>query len=227
MLACLQRGEADEAEHWLKLAALDQPPEPAAVYTPDLAARAEIALARGLTEVGLGLWRQALDKLREDSARLTGDPFMDPWSLELRSAALAAHALHGRLAPVAAGLAAELRAEVLAKLSDPAGSPAGPGPVEPPGYGTALLALGLAGVAAGDKGAVKLVALAERTPVVRQFPSLSSARSRHLAEHADRAAYADAGSEYAALGPGRAAGAGGAGAAQRRGSRLNRAVDQR
>ncbi|CAM5312513.1 hypothetical protein SFUMM280S_07945 [Streptomyces fumanus] len=97
MLACLQRGEADEAEHWLKLAALDQPPEPAAVYTPDLAARAEIALARGLTEVGLGLWRQALDKLREDSARLTGDPFMDPWSLELRSAALAAHALHGRL----------------------------------------------------------------------------------------------------------------------------------
>ncbi|GHE89388.1 ATP-binding protein [Streptomyces fumanus] len=199
VLACLQRGEADEAEHWLKLAALDQPPEPAAVYTPDLAARAEIALARGLTEVGLGLWRQALDKLREDSARLTGDPFMDPWSLELRSAALAAHALHGRLAPVA-GLAAELRAEVLAKLSDPAGSPAGPGPVEPPGYGTALLALGLAGVAAGDKGAVKLVALAERTPVVRQFPSLSSARSRHLAEHADRAAYADAGSEYAALG---------------------------
>jgi predicted ATPase len=195
VLACLQRGEPDEAEHWLRLAALDQPAEPAAVYTPDLAARAEIALARGLTEVGLGLWRQALEKLREDSARHPGDPFMDPWSLELRSAALAAHAAHGRLEPVA-GLAQELRAEVLGLLSDAGGDP---GPVDSPVYGTVLLALGLAGVAAGEAGAVRLVALAERTAVVRQFPSLSSERSRRLAEHADRAAYADAGSEYAAL----------------------------
>ena len=52
---------------------------------------------------------------------------------------------------------------------------------------------------AGDPAAVRLVALAERMPVVREFPSMSSALSRQAAENADRAAYADARSEYAAL----------------------------
>ncbi|MCZ9338267.1 hypothetical protein NGM37_10810, partial [Streptomyces sp. TRM76130] len=76
---------ADEAEYWLRLSSLDRAPsDPAAVYSPDLAARAEIALARGLTEVGLGLWRQAVERLREDGSQYAGDPFMDLWSLEVR-----------------------------------------------------------------------------------------------------------------------------------------------
>jgi hypothetical protein len=37
-------------------------------------------------------------------------------------------------------------------------------------------------------------------PVMREFASMSSARSRQAAENADRAAYADARSAYAALG---------------------------
>ncbi|WP_320773178.1 ATP-binding protein [Streptomyces sp. CRN 30] len=228
VLACLQRGAVDEAEHWLRLAALDQPAEATLIYTPDLAARAEIALSRGLTELGLGLWRQALERSRQDGALHAGDPFLDPWSLELRSAALAAHAFHGRLEPVA-GLAEGLRERALGMLSGPGpglglGPDAGPGPdaegaapeaggaapdagpVDLPLYGTVLLAVGLAGIAAGnamgtgDAGAVRLVALAERMPVIRQFPALSAARSRQAAENADRAAYADARSEYAALG---------------------------
>ncbi|MER7838270.1 BTAD domain-containing putative transcriptional regulator [Streptomyces sp. NPDC096040] len=206
VLACLQRGEVDEAEYWLELAALDQQPESARIYAPDLVGRAEIALARGLTEVGLGLWRRAVERIREDSVLLAGDPFVDPWALMVQSAALAAHAQHGRLEPVTA-LAGQLRERLLGMLSGSSGSGSAEegssvdrSLVELPVYGTALLALGFAGLAGGDPGAVRLVALAERMPAVREVPSLALARSREAAENADRAAYADARSEYAALG---------------------------
>jgi methenyltetrahydromethanopterin cyclohydrolase len=38
--------------------------------------------------------------------------------------------------------------------------------------------------------------------VLREFPALSAARTRRAAQSADRAAYADAVAEYAALGSG-------------------------
>ncbi|MGW1052410.1 ATP-binding protein [Streptomyces sp. NPDC002521] len=196
VLACLQRGDVDEAEYWLQLAALDQPPESARVYTPDLSARAEIALARGLTELGLGLWRRAVAQTHEDSLLYPGDPFLDPWLLEVRSATLAAHAQAGRLEPVA-DLAEELRERLLGMLSRSGTEHA---PVELPVYGTVLLALGFAGLARGEAAAVRLVALAERMPAVREFPTLSLARSRQAAQNADGAAYTDARSRYAALG---------------------------
>ncbi|MFD7404154.1 ATP-binding protein [Streptomyces sp. NPDC059866] len=199
VLACLHRGEIDEAEYWLGLTALDKQPEAAQIYTPDHPARAEIALARGLTEVGLGLWRQAVEGMREASLLYADDPFMEPWLLQMQSAAVAAHAQHGRLEPVAK-LAGELRERLLEMLSGPSGSSGDRAPVELPVYGTVLLALGFVGLARGDTSAVRLVALAERMPVVREFPTLSLARSRQAAENADRAAYADAESEYAALG---------------------------
>ncbi|MGW3206149.1 ATP-binding protein [Streptomyces sp. NPDC001135] len=201
VLACLQLGEIDEAEYWLGLAALDRPSESAQVFSSDLPARAEIALARGLTEVGLGLWRRAVERIREGSLLYPGDPFLDPWSLEVRSAALAAHAQAGRLEPVAR-LAGELLERLLGMLSAaPADGAAADGaPVELPVYGTVLLALGFAGLARGERGAVRLLALAERMPAVREFPTLSLTRSREAAERADRAAYADARSRYAALG---------------------------
>ncbi|MER5435141.1 BTAD domain-containing putative transcriptional regulator [Streptomyces sp. NPDC002588] len=195
VLACLQRGEVEEAEYWLGLAALDQQSESAETFGTDLPARAEIALARGLTEVGLGLWRQAAERIREGSLLHADDPFADPWSLEIQSAALAAHAQCGRLEPVA-GLAGQLRERLLGMLS---GSPGDGSPVELPVHGTVLLALGFAGLAGGDPSAVRLVALAERMPAIREFPSLSSTRSRQAAENADRAAYDDARSSYATL----------------------------
>ncbi|MFE5814792.1 ATP-binding protein [Streptomyces sp. NPDC056479] len=195
VLASLQRGEIDEADHWLELAALDQQPESARIFAPDLAARAEIALARGLSEIGLGLWRQAVEQLRKDRLLQDYDPFVDPWELQVQAAAVAAHAQHGRLEPVA-GLTKKLRERLLGMLSD-----SGEGsPLELPVYGTVLLALGYAALAEGDPTAVRLIALAERMPVVREFPTLSSSRSRQAGENADRAAYADARSRYAALG---------------------------
>ncbi|WP_329366124.1 ATP-binding protein [Streptomyces sp. NBC_01483] len=195
VLACLQRGEVDEAEYWMGLAALDQQPEPAEIFNTDLPARAEIALARGLTEVGLGLWRQAVEQMREGILLYADDPFVDPWSLTIQSAALSAHAQCGRLEPVA-GLAEQLRERLVGMLSD---SPGDGSPAELPVYGTVLTALGFAGLAGGDRTAVRLLALAERMPAVREYPALSSARSRQAAENADRAAYDDARSSYATL----------------------------
>ena len=65
VLACLQRGEPDEAEYWLRQAEADNTPQQDDFYSPDLGGRAEIALARGLTEVGLGLWRDAVERMPE------------------------------------------------------------------------------------------------------------------------------------------------------------------
>jgi hypothetical protein len=75
--------------------------------------------------------------------------------------------------------------------------------MELPVIGTVLHALGMAGLASGDAtaAAVRMIALAERLRVLRDFqPTMSADRARKAAEDADRAAYADAVSEYAALG---------------------------
>lgn len=200
VLACLQRGELDEAERWLREAP-EQQSEAAMVFSPDLAARAEIALARGLTEVGLGLWRQAVDRVWRHDPRYTGDPYVDPWFLEVQSAAVAAHALYGRIAPVADTV--RNLCSWLLELS-PREEQAD-GHIQIPMPGTPLLALGLAVLADGrdrsdDRSAVRMIALAERLNAHRQFPTLSTARTRKAAENADMAAYSEAVSEYAALG---------------------------
>ncbi|MEU9387376.1 NB-ARC domain-containing protein, partial [Streptomyces sp. NPDC048279] len=122
VLACLHRGEIDEAEYWLGLAVADQPLESDQIFSPELPARAEIALARGLTEVGLGLWRRAAERVREAGALFADDPFVDSWVLQLQSAAVAAHAQHGRPDPVAA-LTAELEGYLLRRLAPLASPP--------------------------------------------------------------------------------------------------------
>ncbi|MFG3285514.1 ATP-binding protein [Streptomyces sp. NPDC048111] len=196
VLACLQRGELDEAERWLELAALEQASDAAQVFSAELGSRAEIALLRGLTEVGLGLWRQAVAQLSEADALYPDDPFVTTWTLQIQATAVAAHARHGRLEPVAE-LAAQLRTtaeELLAHTGQEAQ------PAELPVSGTTLLALGLAELARGRTAGVRLLALAERMRVHRDFPTMSAAAARRSAEDADGAAYADAVSEYAALG---------------------------
>ncbi|MFF4732102.1 ATP-binding protein [Streptomyces mirabilis] len=194
VLACLQRGESDEAEDWLRQAESDSTPQQDDFYRPDLGGRAEIALARGLTEVGLGLWRGAVERMLAAGSLRGGDARLDPWAFLIQSVAVTAHAHAGRL-----GLVTEvvdrLRQRLRTLLCDPAGSPS-----ELPLFGTVLHALGMAGLASGDAGAVRMIALAERLGVMREFqPTMSADRARKTAEGADRAAYADAVSEYAAL----------------------------
>jgi hypothetical protein len=73
--------------------------------------------------------------------------------------------------------------------------------VEGPVCGTLLLALAAVDLSRGAVGSgVALTALAERFEFLRGFqPTMSSARARAAAERADRAAYAEAVSAYAAL----------------------------
>ncbi len=194
-LACLQRGDPDEAEYWLRQAEGDNAPQKEDFYSPDFGGRAEIALARGLTEVGLGLWRRNVERMPDAGPTHSDDPFFDRWLLQIQSAAVTAHAHAGRL-----GLVAEvvdrLRQRLRTLLSGPARSP-----MELPVFGTGLHALGMAGLASGDASAVRMIALAERLRVLRDFqPTMSADRARKAAEAADRAAYSDAVSEYAALG---------------------------
>ncbi|WP_217238499.1 BTAD domain-containing putative transcriptional regulator [Streptomyces sp. AC555_RSS877] len=194
VLACLQRGDPDEAEYWLRQAegaTTTQQDD----YSMDLLGRAEIALARGLTEVGLGLWRSAVQPLPAVGSIHGGDPFFDRWVLEILAVAVTAHAHAGRLELVAEPLD-RLRQGLTSLLSGPSGSP-----MELPVLGTVLHALGMAGLASGDATAVRMIALAERLRALRSFqPTMSADRARKAAEDADRAAYADAVSEYAALG---------------------------
>ncbi|MFB6549815.1 BTAD domain-containing putative transcriptional regulator [Streptomyces sp. NPDC056405] len=194
VLACLQRGDPDEAEYWLRQAEGYSASQQDDLHSPGLGGRAEIALTRGLTEVGLGLWRSAAEGMAEAGPMYSGDPFLDRWVLQIQSAAVTAHAHTGRLELVAEPLD-RLRKGLRALLSGPPGSP-----MELPVAGTVLHALGMAGLASGDASAVRIIALAERLQVLREFcPTMSAARARKAAEDADRAAYADAVSEYAAL----------------------------
>ncbi|MGY1434021.1 ATP-binding protein [Streptomyces reniochalinae] len=198
VLACLQRGDPDEAEYWLRQAAGEDPQQQDAFYMPDFGGRAEIALARGQTEAGLGLWRGAVERLGTAGSAHSGDFWLDPWAFQVQSAAVAAHAYAGRLELVAGPLE-RLWQGLRTLLSRPSGSP-----MELLVWGTVLHALGLAELASGGTatgaGAVRMIALAERVGVAREFgPTMSADRARKAAGDAHRAAYADAVSEYAAL----------------------------
>lgn len=201
VLASLQTGDLDGAEHWLDLAVRHRPEEAVELLTPDLGARAELALARGDTERGLALWRRAVGTLEEVDDPILGSGLpLESWSLEIAAVAVAAHAQHSRLGPVETLLAA-LPDELASLLSQREGGAGRLVPVGFPVCGALLLALGYADLDRGrtDTG-VRLVALADRFRCLRSFqPTMSSTRSRQAAEDADRAAYADAVSEYVAL----------------------------
>ncbi|KAB8163367.1 AfsR/SARP family transcriptional regulator [Streptomyces sp. 3MP-14] len=214
VLACLQRGALDEAEHWLAQAAAEQDARQDAVFSPELGARAEIALSRGRIDEGLRLWRLAVARLEALPVPAGGAAYLEPWGLLVRSVALVAHARHGRLAEVAelpAALWRGLRGQFGGAGCVPeedAATPARPTTAGLPVAGTALLALGLAGVAGGDRAAVRLLALAERLRVVRDFqPTMAPEEPRRTAEETDPAGFAEAAAGYAALSPGELAGA--------------------
>ncbi|MQY03342.1 ATP-binding protein [Actinomadura macrotermitis] len=199
VLATLQSGDVDEAERWLELADRDEMSDAFGAVSFKLGAQAEIALARGRTGEGLRLWRGAVERLTASGIQPPGqNPALDAWALEVRSAALVAHARHGR-ADLVGEIAAELPERLAMLLGDPdAAQPAFV--VEPPLWGAVLLAVAMTDLHGGDARAVRMVALAERLGFLRNFqPTMSTARARADAEKADRRAYADAVSEYARL----------------------------
>ncbi|KOX24434.1 LuxR family transcriptional regulator [Saccharothrix sp. NRRL B-16348] len=208
VLANLQLGDTAEAERWLDgLAhvALDEE-EAAESAGYDLGIRAEVRLARGEVEAGLRLWRGAVDRVR-DTGVLAGVPFdLDPWAVQAWSVAVVAHARHGRLELVAE--VADALPGLLARLlTHPLVKPP-PHLVEQAICGALLVAVAMADLArarrTGDaclaRSAVRMLTLAERFPFPRDFqPTMSAASVRADAERADRAAYHEAVSSYAAL----------------------------
>ena len=210
VLANLQLGDVDEAEHWLEQTAPPRADEPVGTRTYGLGVRAEILLARGEVEAGLRLWRRAVDLLRNAVDPIFGmevDPGLEPWTLEVEAVTVVAHAQHGRL-DLVEELTGKLPERLTTMLANPVANPP-PYLMELPISGALLLALAMVdldlGARAGDELAtgsgVRLVALAERFGFLRNFqPTMSAARARRAAEQADRPAYDDAVSSYAGLG---------------------------
>jgi hypothetical protein len=210
VLANLQLGALDEAEHWLEQMALNRVDEPVGVFSSNLGARAEILLARGEVDTGLRLWRRAVDQLRNPESPIfgIGSPGLEePWTFEIQAVAVIAHAHHGRL-----DLVQDITDEMQNKLSGTLTNAVVPPPASPrdfPVCGALLLALAMVDLDRGERtgdararrSAARMIALAERFCFPRGYqPTMSAARARHVAEHADRSAYADAVSSYADLG---------------------------
>jgi predicted ATPase/DNA-binding SARP family transcriptional activator len=210
MLASLQVGDVDGAEHWLEQTAPPRADEPVGSLTYGLGVRAEILLARGEVEAGLRLWRRAVDLLVNAEGPIFGlevDPSQEQWILEAKAVTVVAHAQHGRLDLVEA-ITGELPHRLSTMLANPVANPP-PYLMELPTCGGLLLALAMVdldrGARTGDERAtrsgVRMVALAERFRFLRNFqPTMSAARARQAATHADRPAYDEAVSAYAGLG---------------------------
>jgi predicted ATPase/DNA-binding SARP family transcriptional activator/tetratricopeptide (TPR) repeat protein len=209
VLASLQVGDVDEAEHWLEQTAPPPVDQPVGTITYGLGIRAEILLARGEVEAGLRLWRRAVDLLTNTQGPIFGvfeDPSQEQWVLEAKAVTVVAHAQHDRL-----DLVEELTGELPHRLSRMLANPV----ANPPPYlmelltcGGLLLALAMVdlnrGARAGNERATRsgarMVALAERFRFPRNFqPTMSAARVRQAAEQADRPAYDQAVPSYAGL----------------------------
>lgn len=199
-LAVLRHGDLDEAEHWLAPTTPDSAEADIGTVTFALGVRAEILLARGRVDAGLGLWRQAVDRLRHADSLFYGIGLdRDPWVLEVQAVAVVAHAWCDRLELVSE-VAGELSSKLSTMLSDPLVKPS-PVIMEFPVNGALLLALAMVDLNRGATGsAARMIALAERFGFLRNFqPTMSAGRARHAAEQAHPAAYADAVSSYADL----------------------------
>ena len=210
VLANLQLGDVDEAEHWLEETAPPRADEPVGTLTYGLGVRAEILLARGEIEAGLRQWRRAVDLLSNTADPVFGvrmDPGQEPWTLETKAVTVVAHAQQGRL-DLVGELSDELPRRLERMLTHPVANPP-PYLMELPISGGLLLALAMVdldrGARTGDERAtrsgVRMIALAERFRFPRNFqPTMSTPRARQAATQADRPAYDEAVSSYAGLG---------------------------
>jgi predicted ATPase/DNA-binding SARP family transcriptional activator/tetratricopeptide (TPR) repeat protein len=209
VLANLQLGAVDEAEHWLEQTE-SRVDEPVGALTYGFGIRAEILLARGEVEAGLRLWRRVVDLVVNAEGPIFGfedEPGQETWILEATAVTVVAHAHHGRL-DLVEELTGTLPDRLSAMLTNPVENPP-PYLMELPVSGALLLALAMVdldrGARTGDERATRsgarMIALAERFRFPRNFqPTMSSARARQAATDADRPAYDEAVSSYAGLG---------------------------
>lgn len=208
VLANLQRGAVDEAEHWLGVTVREDGEDGSGLPMFATTARAEILLARGEVEKGLSLWRQAAEALRDPRNRARGGEryLEETWTLEIEAMTVIAHAQNGQLHLVGQ-LAGRLPRTASALIVDTFDGSAA-SYADTPVVGMMMLALAVLdlerGQRTGDERAtrsgVRMIALAESFGFKSGFqPTLSPARLRGLAEQADRPAYAEAVSAYTGL----------------------------
>ncbi len=205
VLANLQRNAVDEAEQWLELTLREDGDEGAGLPMFGLVARAQIQLARGESEAGLRLLRQACEALRDPRVRArAGELFhTETWILEVEAMTVVAHAEQGQLALI--GQLAGSLPRTAAKLIVSTVSGSAMSYADFPVCGTQLLALAVldidrgrrTGDARATRSGVRMIALAER---FRFNGGMSTVRLRDLAEEADKPAYAEAVSAYTGLG---------------------------
>lgn len=201
MLAQVAGGAADEAgrvyERFARaIAEMESSDAATAGYLRGL--QAEIELARGGIDAGLALWRDACELMDLDTAFVVAGTTAG--TLEVLAAAVTAHGRHGRLDLVPDAVHALPRL-LTGVLADPT--------VAVPSFlfgfpwcGAAVLGLAVIDAERAPTAAARLVALAERLHFVRNFgATMSTAAARRVAGQADPAAYAEAVSAYAALGP--------------------------
>ncbi|SDM27940.1 ATP-binding protein [Allokutzneria albata] len=199
VLTDLQVGDVDAAERGLAAIVPERLAEAVELITFEMAARAEVLLARGEVELGLRQWRRVAERvLGDDESPVAGTDQLgvNPWHVEVHGVTVVAHARHGR-ADLVAGIVESLPDSLAALLTgEPLRTPSVL--MVRPLCGTLLVAMGMADIAGGDASGVRLIALAERFRFQRAFqPTMSSAAIRAAAEKADGPAYADAVSEYA------------------------------
>ncbi|WP_433505811.1 ATP-binding protein [Pseudonocardia halophobica] len=185
VVAQLGLGATGDAERALTAAGPPADTPDAVVF--HLAARAELALAKGETDTGLAMWRRATEVLDVRTCA----SWLLPYAWSLRAVAVVAHVRHHRLddvGEIAGSLPGALDALLASGVPDPI-------------CGTLLLALGLVEVERGRPvRGVWLVAIAERFHYLREYqPTMSSAATRALATAAAAPAYAEAVAEYAGL----------------------------
>ncbi|MCP3804074.1 AAA family ATPase [Allokutzneria sp. A3M-2-11 16] len=204
VLTDLQVGDVESAERGLAAITPDRLAEAVEMITFEMAARAEVLLARGEVELGLRQWRRVAERvvLGDDESPVAGTDQLgvNPWHVEVHGVTVVAHARHGRT-DLVAGIVESLPDSLAALL---AGEPLRTPSVlmVRPLCGTLLVAMGMADIARGDASGVRLIALGECFRFQRAFqPTMSSAAIRAAAEHADGPAYADAVSEYAGRSP--------------------------
>ncbi|MVU79849.1 AfsR/SARP family transcriptional regulator [Nocardia sp. ET3-3] len=198
-MAALQRDDLESAQSWLA-----QVPDLTDLFVHPYAqvAQAELRLARGEVEDGLWRWREIAKLVSgNDNPFYRPDPRgVQVWALEVCSAAVMAHAQHDRT-DLVAELVTRLAGQVTALLERPSDQPSGH-LAELTASGAALLALAAADLAGGQRvSGARLTALAQRFDPPHQIhPTMAGHRARTAAENADRAAYLEARSSYAALG---------------------------
>jgi tetratricopeptide (TPR) repeat protein len=177
-LADLSQGRLEQAREAFVAIAAHEHTDRAFGWSVGLLGQAELALAEGDIDGGLGRYRRCIEISHSRRMDSFSDATLGPWTLYAESSALFASVIYGRREE-ARDLADVLRAKAGQVLSEPLGR------IDYPVTGCVLLALGawdLTGEPADPEPAIRALALAQRFAYQRILPTMGWANVERLAE---------------------------------------------